>query len=138
MLVLGWTFNGTLRSSYDNTMGFGVSARGDICSTLQSVTPPQDISSKINQLSGILSGLCYFCEYKSNQKTLGYSPNRFLSIATASAELAGDMSAHSDMQRNLLIAADLMLKNLIAWAHKSQTLNKYGMIVVVLEGGGYD
>ena len=40
MLVYGQTFMGACCSSYDYTMGFGVSAQGDVCTALQSVTPP--------------------------------------------------------------------------------------------------
>ena len=50
MLVLGWTIMGRKRSSYDYTMGFGVSARVAQKSTRLSVTPPHGISNKINQL----------------------------------------------------------------------------------------
>ena len=43
MLVLGWTVNGTLGSSYEDMMGFGVSARGKAQSTPKSFTPPHII-----------------------------------------------------------------------------------------------
>ena len=48
MLVLGWTIMGRKRSSYDYTMGFGVSARVAQKSTRLSVTPPHIYSLKSN------------------------------------------------------------------------------------------
>ena len=45
MLVLGWTLMGRRCSSYDYTMGFGVSARVAQKSTRLSVTPPLHIYS---------------------------------------------------------------------------------------------
>ena len=76
MLVYGWTIMGRKRSSYDYTMGFGVSARVAQKSTRLSVTPPQYLFNKINQLINVIaSGLCYFWAPKSNQKALGCSPS---------------------------------------------------------------
>ena len=54
MLVYGQTFMGRKRSSYDYTMGFGVSAQGDVCTALQSVTPPPYLFNKIKWLSRII------------------------------------------------------------------------------------
>ena len=59
MLVLGWTIMGRKRSSYDYTMGFGVSARVAQKSTRLSVTPPHGISNKINQLITLLNLNCH-------------------------------------------------------------------------------
>ena len=53
MLVLGWTIMGRKRSSYDYTMGFGVSARVAQKSTRLSVTPPY-LFNKIKWLSRII------------------------------------------------------------------------------------
>lgn len=75
MLVYGWTFMGQRCSSYDYTMGFGVSARVAQKSTRLSVTPPHIYSIKSNSYLSILKYLCYFCADKSNQKPLGCSPS---------------------------------------------------------------
>ncbi len=71
MLVYGWTIMGRKRSSYDYTMGFGVSARVAQKSTRLSVTPPQYLSNKINQLLREINIFSYFCTHKSSAKSVG-------------------------------------------------------------------
>ena len=63
MLVYGQTFMGQKCSSYDYTMGFGVSAQGDVCAALQSVTPPH-LLCKINKLIGNSEALATFVRTK--------------------------------------------------------------------------
>ena len=59
MLVLGWTIMGRKRSSYDYTMGFGVSARVAQKSTRWSVTPPHMSSIKSNGYHASLNLNCH-------------------------------------------------------------------------------
>ena len=74
MLVLGWTLMGRRCSSYDYTMGFGVSARVAQKSTRLSVIPPY-LLCKINKLISNSEVLATFVRTKVAQKALGCSPS---------------------------------------------------------------
>lgn len=65
---------GTYVSSYDCTMGFGVSARVAQKSTRLSVTPPH-LLCKINKLISNSEVLATFVRTKVAQKALGCSPS---------------------------------------------------------------